>query len=56
MVEITILAHHEAVFRKRGWVHPIISRSRPFSATGFAFVTAMNFISWLDALTVSFPR
>ena len=24
MVEITILAHYEAVIRKRGWVHPII--------------------------------
>jgi hypothetical protein len=22
MVEITILAHYEALFRKRGWVHP----------------------------------
>jgi hypothetical protein len=25
MVETTILARYEAVFRKRGWVHPIIS-------------------------------
>jgi hypothetical protein len=33
-----------------------VSRSRLFSASSSAFVTAINFTSWLDAPTVFFPR